>query len=76
MQLWFLENKYDAMRASSIASCLSSRLDWCLPHVRSACGKKGTEAEGGEDDDFGVDDVAVANCRMSEVEDDRVKRED
>ena len=38
--------------------------------------KEGAEAEGGEDDDFGVDDVAIANCWMREIKDHRIKRED
>ena len=38
--------------------------------------KEGAEAEGGEDYDFGIDDVAIANRWMREIKDHRIKRED
>ena len=38
--------------------------------------EEGAEAEGGEDDDFGIDDVAIANRWMREIKDHRIKRED
>lgn len=47
-----------------------------LRNGSDAYGEKGAEAEGGEDDDFGVDDVPITNCRMREIEHDGVKRKD
>ena len=38
--------------------------------------EQGAEAEGGEDHDFGIDDVAISNRRMGEIKDHGVKRED